>query len=385
MRWTWRRWLALGLSVPTALAAWLALAGAVADYPVMSPDRLDAAVVASADGEGAPAATVERLALGAFHVHTVASDGRGSLEEVAAAAAAAGLAFVVVTDHNVVPDKPVRIGGVLMIFGVEVSTRDGHVVVLGVEAPLPPAPRSGAEAIAWAEAQGAALAVLAHPVQRKNPWKDADAGARVQGYELYSADTLFRDAMARPLSRLLPAAAGWLGNRRHGVLGLVDDQPAVHAALLTRHGVPVTVCSHDAHGLPPYADVFGTMATAVPARALEGPPEQAAAAVLKSLASGEALCVFQALGDPTGFSRSVPGGGRELSVGQTVTLTLPEAAWARASVRVWGPGVPTDGGRGVVATGEGLLQIEVWVDAPGRLFGRSPKPWLVPTPLRVVQ
>src|SRR5690606_14031828 len=108
-----------------------------------------------------------------------------------------------------------RIEGVLFVFGVEISTSDGHLVALGARGTLPQGPRTGAEAVAWGEGEGAFLS-LAHPVQKKNPWKDPVSGARVPGFELYSADTLFRDALARPFSRLLPAAFGWLGGRRHG-------------------------------------------------------------------------------------------------------------------------------------------------------------------------
>ena len=43
---------------------------------------------------------VQEWPRGAFHVHTTRSDGSGTVEEVAAAAQAAGLQFVVLTDHN---------------------------------------------------------------------------------------------------------------------------------------------------------------------------------------------------------------------------------------------------------------------------------------------
>ena len=37
---------------------------------------------------------------GAYHIHTLLSDGSGSVEEVAEAAARAGLSFVIITDHG---------------------------------------------------------------------------------------------------------------------------------------------------------------------------------------------------------------------------------------------------------------------------------------------
>lgn len=324
------------------------------------------------------------LALGALHVHSVASDGRGTIEEIAAAAKAAGLSFVVMSDHNLTPvPAPHRIDGVLMAYAVEISTTDGHLLALGTQGTLPPYPRTGAEAVAWAEEEGAFLA-LAHPVQKKNPWKDPESSARAQGFELYSADTLFRDALARPFSRLLPAAFGWLGGRQHGVLGLVHDQPRVREAMLSRDGRPVALCSHDAHGTPPYRDVFSTMATAVPVSVLEGTADEATARLFEMIGSGDSLCVFQALGRPEGFAIEGGNGAREVAVGTTLSLTLPEPAQARAEVRVFGPGRLSEDGRTVIATGPGLLQLEVWTPAPGRLFGTQMKPWLVPSPFRVV-
>ena len=62
---------------------------------------------------------------GVFHVHTNRSDGRSTPDEIAAAAARAGLKFVVFTDHGDgtgTPDAPAYRSGVLCLDGVEIST-----------------------------------------------------------------------------------------------------------------------------------------------------------------------------------------------------------------------------------------------------------------------
>ena len=61
---------------------------------------------------------------GVVHVHPTLSDGGGSPEEVAAAARATGLGFVVITDHNNIDAKRFEgeHGGVLVLAGTEVST-----------------------------------------------------------------------------------------------------------------------------------------------------------------------------------------------------------------------------------------------------------------------
>jgi len=69
---------------------------------------------------------------GVVHVHTNRSDGTGSIDDVIRAAATAGLKFVIVTDHGDAtraPDLPDYRDGVLYIDAVEISTRDGHLVL----------------------------------------------------------------------------------------------------------------------------------------------------------------------------------------------------------------------------------------------------------------
>ena len=70
-----------------------------------------------------------------MHVHTTLSDGGGTPEEVIAAARAAGLAFVAITDHNNLDAKPLEgyRDGVLVLVGAELSTPAGHVLGLGLD------------------------------------------------------------------------------------------------------------------------------------------------------------------------------------------------------------------------------------------------------------
>jgi len=75
---------------------------------------------------------------GVVHVHTTLSDGAATPDEVIAAARAAGLKFVVITDHNNLDAKKWEgyHDGVLVIVGTEVSTTAGHVLGLGIEDPV---------------------------------------------------------------------------------------------------------------------------------------------------------------------------------------------------------------------------------------------------------
>jgi hypothetical protein len=76
------------------------------------------------------------LAVGAWHVHSSRSDGSGTVEEIAAAAAGAGLDFVILTDHGDgtrVPDPPRYLHDVLIIDAVEINTDSGHLVALDLQ------------------------------------------------------------------------------------------------------------------------------------------------------------------------------------------------------------------------------------------------------------
>ena len=68
----------------------------------------------------------------------------GDRAAVAAAAARAGLQFVIFTDHGDgtrAPEPPAYLSGVLCIDGVEISTNGGHYVALGL--PRTPYPLGG--------------------------------------------------------------------------------------------------------------------------------------------------------------------------------------------------------------------------------------------------
>ncbi|MGW1081666.1 CehA/McbA family metallohydrolase [Kitasatospora sp. NPDC002522] len=74
---------------------------------------------------------------GDCHLHTVHSDGRRLPEEVAAGARAAGLDFIVSTDHNTSSSHgvwgPLAGPDLLIVTGEEITTRNGHWLALGLE------------------------------------------------------------------------------------------------------------------------------------------------------------------------------------------------------------------------------------------------------------
>jgi hypothetical protein len=336
------------------------------------------------------AARPKGVVLGAYHVHSVASDGSGTQEEIAQAAFDSGLQFVILTDHN--PERLRRprysARGVLLIEAAELSTPFGHVVALDPEHLPSKAALEKDPVQAIRDAGG--YAVLAHPVQERNGWRGDRALARkATGFELYSGDTMLRTAQESPFSLLLPAVGTYLGNSIHAMEILVQEDPAAHDQLLELSAASpmVALCAHDAHGFPSYGEEFTQMALTLPlgeATALPGPAEEAARWVLLRILEGQAFCTFRALGEGAGFSIEPELPGRRARVGETLKVNLPAETPSSAVMVVCRGGCEVQkDGRRIMLKGKGPAHLEVMRRAPGKLFGAEWKPWIVPSPVLV--
>ncbi|GIW02253.1 PHP domain-containing protein [Roseiflexus sp.] len=101
-----------------------------------------------------------------IHIHTRYSDGHSSVAQVLEYADHIGLRVIAITDHDTIDgaleaQRMARGFDVEVIIGEEVSTTDGHLLVLFLTHALPPR-RPASETIAAAHAQGA-LCIVAHP------------------------------------------------------------------------------------------------------------------------------------------------------------------------------------------------------------------------------
>jgi hypothetical protein len=145
------------------------------------------------------------VARGAFHVHSQRSDGTGTIDEIAAAAARVGLHFVILTDHSDgtrAPEPPSYRSGVLMIDGVEISTQYGHYAAIDLpQSPYPLAghPRDVIEDVRRLGGFGFA----AHPGSPKAGLRWDDWDAPYDGIEWLNADSEWRDELWGSLGRAL--------------------------------------------------------------------------------------------------------------------------------------------------------------------------------------
>ena len=304
--WGARRWALV--AVAAALLAWLAWGLGVAR------------------GRAARAPPPEGELRGAWHVHTTRSDGRGTLSEVVRAARAAGLQFVVVTDHNLLaPEDAGWHDGVLVVEASEDSTRFGHVVAVGLPRALTPEERGGEPLAAIAALGG--QAVLAHPFHPRRPWSGWEREPW-RGLEVVSNDTAWGEiTVGRGWSRLLPGLAALPFDAARAVIGLVPstsrEEAVLEGGLLVAPPGPrrpdgglaparVLLCSADAHGYPSYQAAFEAFSMHVPVRA-SGDAVADARAVLAALLDGRAACVFDGVA-PASNVRLVPVTGAGLAL-----------------------------------------------------------------------
>jgi hypothetical protein len=174
-----------------------------------------AAVIALAIAALLPASAIESpradwkygwpVVKGAMHIHSSRSDGTGTIDEIARAAAAAGLQFIILTDHGDGtrrPEPPAYRAGVLVIDAVEVSTSNGHYVAL--RTPQMPFRLAGqARDVIEDVARAGGFGFAAHPTSLRSALRWHDWEAPFDGLEWLNADSEWRDESGMSLMRAL--------------------------------------------------------------------------------------------------------------------------------------------------------------------------------------
>ena len=268
-----------------------------------------------------PYAGHENQYRGIFHVHTVYSgDSKIRLKDITAAARKGRLDFVIVTDHNTIdasqayrrsslPAPP------LMIFGVENTTPDGHLITLGPEE-TPPRGSSPEAILEWVHGKGG-FGILAHPVS-KTPWKNPDT-RKADGVEVYNfAHSLLesnRMALGGKLGVL--SRKKFLRNFQKRPEELLDYwDRKLESGKYAGWGAVDAHIRHKWLGWPFENELlqFESVTMFALAEKLETKP------ILEALAQGKSFMAFEGRGPAAGFSFTAQAGDVLSGSGDTVLL-----------------------------------------------------------------
>jgi len=308
---------------------------------------------------------------GAIHVHTNRSDGLSGPDEIAAAAARAGLKFIVFTDHGDAtrkPDPPAYRSGVLCLDGVEISTTGGHYLALDM--PASPFPLRGEARDVVEDVQRlGGFGIAAHPDSPKPQLRWREWTAPFDGIELLNPDTSWRVWAEQAAGSTAP----WQARRR--LMAAILDYPfrpvevmanliqpsraVVNWEALTRRRRVVSIAGNDAHAklefrdgdpgdtrnalpLPSYESSFRVLSTHVrPERALSGDAATDAGIVMRAIREGHLYTAVDGVATPPSFEFTATNEhgtaqeGDELGAGGPVTLRVRSNAPPGFTTSVW--------------------------------------------------
>ena len=258
---------------------------------------------------------------GAVHVHSLHSDGTGTVPEIARAAAANDLDFVLLTDHDTLAaaDRGEEgwHGSVLVLVGEEVSPlRQNHYLAFGLTRPIDHRGLAPGEIVAAVNRESG-FGFLSHPFSRGSPrfsrggqgmpWRDLDA-AGYTGLELWSfvTDTAEHVASVRDLVRFIAAPGRFVDHppRRNLVAwdALCRERRCVGLGGIDAHQVGVRVGRFVPLRLMAYRRSFSFLRThALLDRPLTGDAPRDRDALYAALRAGRCYLAMDRLAAARGF------------------------------------------------------------------------------------
>ena len=199
---------------------------------------------------------------GVVHIHTTYSEGAGTPEEVLDAAKRARLDFIVITDHNSMAywdkDRKRNSTAPLLLMGIEISTKVGHLLGLGLQQSQGQFSRDAQSAINEIRTlQGSA--VIAHPTRPKTSWRDLNVEG-FTGMEILNMNNILSDISIVRRIFLFPQA--WI-NEKGTLTSLIkfDTETIALWDSLNSRRIVAGFYGADAHGsvftgVPSYETLF---------------------------------------------------------------------------------------------------------------------------------
>lgn len=342
---------------------------------------------------------------GNLHMHTTASDGHASHQELARIAAAAGVDWIIVTDHNTfLPGLEGWYGSTLLLVGEEVHDpqrlpQSSHTLCFDIREDVACHAADPQALLDAVQAQGG-FAFLAHPFERDTApflpepnisWRDW----RVSGYagiELWNYMSEFKALLRNKAQAVLFAyAPSW------AIRGPYRETLQKWDLLLQAGPVPV-VGGSDAHAgtyrlgpivrtVHPYRYLFRCVNTHVLcAEPLGGDLQRDRALVYGALRQGSSFVGYERLAPVAGFRFWARSGAAEATLGETLALQraveLRISCPARALLRLVRDGLVVAEARGreleLLSPKPGVYRAEAYRSHAGRMRG-----WIFSNPIYV--
>ncbi|MCP4221133.1 MAG: hypothetical protein GY765_41270 [bacterium] len=278
---------------------------------------------------------------GVYHMHSVFSDGKGTVDEITKAAHAARVDFAILTDHgepNIEASKSTAFSNnVLLIGASELSLNSGHLASAGYELPdyiFPPEP---GEAIREVNRDNG-VTFISHPYDDKIPWTDWD----VKGFTGLEILSIYSCARKISLLQLSAFPLQYLLNSNYALLNALE-YPEKNIAKWNQLNTEKKYGPHRYYGIyaldvhahlpitksfsfnfPTYKSMFRVLTiyarTDSPKAGQTGgianDATQASAAVIKALRAGDFFNVMEAIAPANGFrAYYIDGSGQRIQMG----------------------------------------------------------------------
>jgi len=365
--------------------------------------------------------------VGILHVHTNASCGSGSLTQVIAAAKAASLSFLAVSDHNIAISNAAVAAAdppeFAVIEGEEVSTSSGHYLALGITDDWRRGTSYDARSLMASTRKAGAVNFVAHPFGLREKWRDWSV-PDYDGLEIFNNDAIWRKNTIFDLFNafiLYPVdsrlALLRLARTPHENLAKWDElqqtRPVAGICGSDAHAA-INVSGHIIARFPGYLSVFSLIrehALLPPSPATDA-GETSATAILTALKNGNSFCALDDLYPADGFTQTVtmttnasaatptshttgpnsaaltagPGNSIPFAPGATFHVALPAGA-PPALIRVLRDGqeIATQQANSLdlPLPGPGLYRAEAYLRQPGLTGWHRWTLWIVPNAVRV--
>ncbi|MFC2172539.1 CehA/McbA family metallohydrolase [Acidobacteriota bacterium] len=343
-------------------------------------------------------------ARGVVHCHSTLSDGGRSIPEIGRIADGLNLDFLWITDHETLAGLTQEgiYGGCRVLVGTEISTRQGHLLGLGVPETDYRMGGESSQVVGDIRTLGG-LSIITHPVNARYFWT-APEWVRPDHIEVLDGDTAWRNASPWKIALGVPA---YLINRKRAMLCLMSD-PSEALTLWDKYletGTMYGIAGVDAHEripfyrwtipFPRYRDSLSLFQVHVHLdEPLQGPFKKDKKAILEGLRKGRFYSSVGTIGTAAGFSFSAFAreNGETAWMGESLTCEGPVDLSAALppltdNVRfvLLKNGSPVAEMEGFnlkhAVTDPGVYRIEIYA-LSSKPFARR-IPWIISNPIRI--